>query len=78
MSRGDAVVVVPVYGARELFEECLRSVVEHTPAGTRVVVADDATPDPDIETFTARLDRVGPGRTSNTSAARRTSASSAT
>ena len=26
------VVVVPVYGARDLFEECLRSVVEHTHA----------------------------------------------
>ena len=55
MTRGDAVVVVPVYGARELFEECLRSVVEHTPPGTRVLVADDASPDPDIQAFTERL-----------------------
>ena len=55
MTRGDAVVVVPVYGARELFEECLRSVVEHTAPGTRVVVADDASPDPNIQTFTERL-----------------------
>ena len=29
MERGDVVVVVPVYGARELFEKCLRSVVAH-------------------------------------------------
>jgi len=55
VTRGDAVVVVPVYGARELFEECLRSVVEHTPPGTRVVVADDASPDPGIQAFTGRL-----------------------
>ena len=55
MTRGDVVVVVPVYGARELFEECLRSVVEHTTPGTRVLVADDASPDPGIEAFTAQL-----------------------
>ena len=55
MTRGDVVVVVPVYGARELFEECLRSVVEHTTPGTRVLVADDASPDPDIRAFTDRL-----------------------
>jgi GT2 family glycosyltransferase len=54
MERGDAVVVIPVYGARELFEECLRSVVANTPAGTRVLVADDASPDPGIESFTRR------------------------
>ena len=46
MTRGDAVVCVPVFGARELFEQCLRSVVEHTPPGTHVLVADDASPDP--------------------------------
>ena len=55
MTRGEAVVCIPVFGARELFEQCLRSVVEHTPPGTRVVVADDASPDPEIEAFTRRL-----------------------
>ena len=62
VTRGDVVVVVPVYGARELFEECLRSVVEHTPPGTRVLVADDASPDPEIEAFTARPRRRRAGR----------------
>ena len=51
VERGDVVVVVPVYGARELFEECLRSVVANTTPGTRIVVADDASPDPEIEAF---------------------------
>jgi glycosyltransferase involved in cell wall biosynthesis len=51
----DVVVTVPVYGARDLFEECLRSVVEHTTPGTRVLVADDASPDPGIRAFTERL-----------------------
>ena len=51
MTRGDVVVCVPVFGARELFEQCLRSVVEHTPPSTRVLIADDASPDPEIEVF---------------------------
>ena len=55
MQRGDAVVCVPVFGARELFEQCLRSVVEHTPPGTHVLVADDASPDREIEAFTRRV-----------------------
>jgi glycosyltransferase involved in cell wall biosynthesis/GT2 family glycosyltransferase len=55
VNRGDVVVCIPVFGARELFEQCLRSVVEHAPPGTRVLVADDASPDPDIETFTRRV-----------------------
>ena len=57
MDRGDVVVVVPVYGARELFEECLRSVVAHTTPGTRVVVADDAEPGPGDPAFTERSRR---------------------
>jgi glycosyltransferase involved in cell wall biosynthesis/GT2 family glycosyltransferase len=55
LTRGDVVVCIPVFGARELFEECLRSVVDHTTPGTRVLVADDASPDPGIEAFTRRL-----------------------
>ncbi len=55
MTRGEAVVCIPVFGARDLFEQCLRSVVEHTPPGTRVLVADDASPDREIEAFTRRV-----------------------
>ena len=73
MERGDAVVVVPVYGARELFEECLRSVVANTTPGTRIVVADDASPDREIEAFARGFDavRVRPPR-ARTSASSRT------
>jgi GT2 family glycosyltransferase len=62
VTRGEAVVCIPVFGARELFEECLRSVVEHTTPGTRVLVADDASPDPDIEAFTRRVAEEVAGR----------------
>jgi glycosyltransferase involved in cell wall biosynthesis/GT2 family glycosyltransferase len=54
-ARGEVVVCIPVFGARELFEQCLRSVVQHTPAGTPVLVADDASPDAAIEAFTAAV-----------------------
>ena len=54
-ARGTAVVCIPVFGARELFEQCLRSVVQHTPEGTQVLVADDASPDAGIEAFAAAI-----------------------
>jgi GT2 family glycosyltransferase len=44
LTRGEAIVCVPVFGALELFERCLASVLEHTPPGVPIVVADDATP----------------------------------
>ena len=43
-ARGEAVVVIPVFGAVDLFRECLRSVLVHTDESVIVVVADDATP----------------------------------
>ena len=72
------VVVVPVYGARDLFEECLRSVVEHTTPGTRVLVADDASPDPGIQAFTEQLAAGAPVQLDLRPPRRRTSASSPT
>ena len=55
LARGAVAVCIPVYGARELFEQCLRSVVQHTGAGTVVLVADDASADSAIEAFTERV-----------------------
>jgi GT2 family glycosyltransferase/glycosyltransferase involved in cell wall biosynthesis len=46
--RGEAVVCIPVYGARESFLECLTSVVRHTEAQTPILICDDATPDADL------------------------------
>jgi glycosyltransferase involved in cell wall biosynthesis/GT2 family glycosyltransferase len=53
-ARGDVVVCIPVFEARSLFEQCLRSVADHTPSGT-VLVADDASQDPGILAFTRRV-----------------------
>jgi GT2 family glycosyltransferase len=44
LTRGEAVVCIPVFGALELFDRCLASVTRHTPPGVSIVVADDATP----------------------------------
>jgi hypothetical protein len=43
--RGEVVVCIPVYGAHELFVECLQSVLTHTPASVPIRICDDASPD---------------------------------
>jgi GT2 family glycosyltransferase/glycosyltransferase involved in cell wall biosynthesis len=53
--RGEVVVCLPVYGAPELFAECLTAVLAHTPTDVRILVADDASPDPAIHAFVASL-----------------------
>jgi GT2 family glycosyltransferase/glycosyltransferase involved in cell wall biosynthesis len=57
--RGEVVVCIPVYGARALFAECLASVLAHTPPEVRILIADDASPDPAIEAFVASLADAG-------------------
>ena len=44
----EVAVVVPVYGAPELVERCLDSVLVHTTGRARLIVIDDASPDPAI------------------------------
>ena len=53
--RGEAVVCIPVYGAPELFAECLTSVLANTPHDVRIMIADDASPDPAIGDFVRSL-----------------------
>ncbi|MBO9661413.1 glycosyltransferase [Dokdonella sp.] len=48
------VVVVPVYDAPELVERCLDSVLAHTTGRARLIVVDDASPDPRIAPLLAR------------------------
>lgn len=57
--RGKAVVCIPVYGAPELFAECLTSVLAHTPPDVLILIADDASPDPAIEAFVVSLADAG-------------------
>ncbi len=53
--RGEAVVCIPVYGAPDLFAECLTSVLANTPESVRILIADDASPDPAIHEFVNSL-----------------------
>jgi glycosyltransferase involved in cell wall biosynthesis len=56
LSRGETVVCIPMFGALELFDECLASVLEHTDPAVLVLVADDATPGDGVAERLAALD----------------------
>jgi len=53
------VVCIPVFGASELFAQCLRSVLSHTPLDVPVLVADDASPDDAMRPMLAELAATG-------------------
>jgi glycosyltransferase involved in cell wall biosynthesis len=53
--RDEIVVCIPVFGAHEQFVGCLRSVLAHTPADVRILIADDASPDFRSEEFVREL-----------------------
>jgi glycosyltransferase involved in cell wall biosynthesis/GT2 family glycosyltransferase len=57
--RGGAVVVIPVYGAHDLFTRCLHSVLAHTPKDVAILVADDASPDPASLALARELEAAG-------------------
>ncbi|MBI5105947.1 MAG: glycosyltransferase [Solirubrobacterales bacterium] len=57
--RGRAVVVIPLYGAHDLFARCLHSVLAHTPEDVAILVADDASPDPASLALARELDAKG-------------------
>lgn len=59
VSRGQAVVCIPVYGAYDLFVRCLGSILAHTPPSVPILVADDAGPDPAARAFAEDLQRTG-------------------
>lgn len=50
-------VVVPVYNAPGDVDRCVESVLAHTPGGYRLVLIDDASPDPAIGAYFRELDR---------------------
>jgi GT2 family glycosyltransferase/glycosyltransferase involved in cell wall biosynthesis len=54
--RGEVVVCIPVYGGHEHFLACLESVLAHTPTDVRILVCDDASPDPRSCEFIRGLD----------------------
>lgn len=50
-------IIIPVYGQRDLTLACLDSVLETTDASARVIVVDDASPDPTLRTALEELAR---------------------
>ena len=57
--REEPVVVIPVFGARDYFERCLESVLRHTLSDVPILIADDASPGPEIEELVRELERKG-------------------
>lgn len=59
LERDSVAVCIPVYGQPGLLAQCLRSVLEHTPTDVPILVADDASPDPDVGAFVHSLSAGG-------------------
>lgn len=55
--RRGVAVVVPVYGGGEVTRACLESVLATLPRGARVVVVDDASPEPELRAWLEGLAR---------------------
>jgi GT2 family glycosyltransferase/glycosyltransferase involved in cell wall biosynthesis len=53
--RGEVVVCIPVFGGHEQFVQCLEAVLAHTPPDVRILVCDDAGPDPRSAEFVSEL-----------------------
>jgi GT2 family glycosyltransferase len=51
---GEVAIVVPVYDAPALVERCIASVLAHTTGPARLILIDDASPDPAIAPLLAR------------------------
>lgn len=52
-------VVIPVFGAHDLFVRCLSSAIRNTPQDVPILVADDASPEPASQEWVRRLDQEG-------------------
>lgn len=57
VNREEPIVVIPVFGALDLFARCLESVLRHTAKDVPILIADDASPDPELGEFVRELDR---------------------
>jgi GT2 family glycosyltransferase len=51
-------VVIPSHNRPDLLQVCLASVVRHAPAGTEIIVVDDASPDTSVSKTAARFSAV--------------------
>jgi GT2 family glycosyltransferase/glycosyltransferase involved in cell wall biosynthesis len=59
LPRGTVAVAVPVFGAYDMFVQCIKSVLDHTPEDVPILIADDASPDPKLRELVGDLERSG-------------------
>ncbi len=55
VQRDDVAVVVPLFGGHQHAVRCLASLLEHTPPGVPILVADDASPEPATRAWVEQL-----------------------
>src|SRR5689334_4050034 len=59
IERAPVAVIVPLYGAHELFKRCLRSLLRYTRSAVPILIADDADPDPAARQWVGTLEARG-------------------
>lgn len=62
IARGEPAVCVPVYGAYDMFVQCVRAILAHTAADVPVLIADDGSPDPAVRGFLDEVSQAFPER----------------
>lgn len=59
LDRHDVAICVPLYGGHDVFVECLRSLLAHTPADVPILISDDGSPDDRSLRHLQQLDAAG-------------------
>ena len=55
--KGPVDIVIPVYGGLHVLKPCIESVIKHTRWDYRLIIVDDASPDPEIKKYLKKLDK---------------------
>ncbi len=58
MVRGCVDIIIPVYNAAQQVEDCVNSVLHNTKADFKLIIIDDASPDPRIAIYLSKLEQI--------------------
>jgi glycosyltransferase involved in cell wall biosynthesis/GT2 family glycosyltransferase len=57
--RGDVLICIPVSGTYDHLVQCLQTVIEHTPTKVAILIADNSSPDHNVDVLTPTWDAAG-------------------